>query len=127
VEIVERRRQTDHTVDHSRGRYNKRRNSCREREVAGSNTRTTRLTQVSKSTKQPWTWLGAHLTAVAAVFVLATSLLAQIVGSPDISVTAVQGESWINHLHKPFNETSMGKTWDLGPAPPEPGQELPPW
>jgi len=85
------------------------------------------LTQVSKSTKQPWTWLGAHLTAVAAVFVLATSLLSQTVGAPDISVTAVQGESWINHLHKPFNETSMGKTWDLGPAPPEPGQVLPTW
>jgi hypothetical protein len=83
------------------------------------------LTQTFKSPEQTWTWLGARLAAVAAGLVLATSLLAQTAGAPDISVTAVQGESWINHLHRPFNETSMGKTWDLGPAPPEPGQ-IPP-
>lgn len=35
----------------------------------------------------------------------------------DISVTAVQGESWLHHLNRSFNETSMGKTWDLGPPP----------
>ena len=80
-----------------------------------------------KSPEQTWTWLGARLAAVAAGLVLATSLLAQTAGAPDISVTAVQGESWINHLHRPFNETSMGKTWDLGPAPPEPGQIPPTW
>lgn len=74
-----------------------------------------------------WTWPAARLTALAAAGVLATSLLAQTAGTPDISVTAVQGESWINHLHKPFNETSMGKTWDLGPPPPEPGEIPPTW
>ena len=85
------------------------------------------MTQIAKSPRQNWTRLGAHLTAAAAVFVLATSLLAQTAGTPDTSVTAVQGESWINHLHKSFNETSMGKTWELGPAPTEPGQIAPTW
>ena len=78
-------------------------------------------------TSMRWTWPAARLTALAAAGVLATSLLAQTAGTPDISVTAVQGESWINHLHKPFNETSMGKTWDLGPPPPEPGEIPPAW
>jgi mono/diheme cytochrome c family protein len=62
-----------------------------------------------------------NLVLLAAILALASSLLAQTAGGPDISVTAVRGESWINHLHKSFIETSMGKTWDLGPAPPEPG------
>jgi mono/diheme cytochrome c family protein len=31
--------------------------------------------------------------------------------------TPVSGESWIMHLSRPFNETSMGKTSALGPAP----------
>jgi mono/diheme cytochrome c family protein len=42
-------------------------------------------------------------------------------------VTAVQGESWIRHLRTSFNETSMGKTWALGPAPPSPGEAAAPW
>jgi hypothetical protein len=65
--------------------------------------------------------------APVAVVLIATSLLGQSVGTKDISVTSVEGESWIRHLHKPFNETSMGKTWDLGPAPPEPGEIVPSW
>jgi cytochrome c5 len=48
---------------------------------------------------------------------LASSLLGQTAGMKDSSVTAVQGESWIRHLNRSFNETSMGKTWELGPAP----------
>ena len=52
---------------------------------------------------------------VVAVFLIATSLLGQPIESKDDSVTAVEGESWIHHLHRPFDETSMGKTWDLGP------------
>jgi len=36
----------------------------------------------------------------------------------DVPVTAVTGESWLNHIHRPFAETSMGKTWRLGPAAP---------
>ena len=31
--------------------------------------------------------------------------------------TPTVGESWINHLHRSFGETSMGKTLRLGPAP----------
>jgi len=52
----------------------------------------------------------------------ASSLLGQSTGTGDISVTAVQGESWIRHLNKSFGETSMGKTWDSGPAPTGPVQ-----
>lgn len=37
-------------------------------------------------------------------------------------VTAASGESWLNHLHRSFNETSMGKTNHLGPPPPAPGE-----
>ncbi len=67
-----------------------------------------------------------HLATLVAVFVLASSLLGQT-GTGDVSVTAVKGESWIGHLGRPFGETSMGKTWNLGPAPPDPGQEPTPW
>lgn len=61
------------------------------------------------------------------LLVLATPLPGQIAGTQDTSITAVEGESWIAHLHRPFNETSMGKTWDLGPPPPEPGDAPPSW
>jgi len=64
---------------------------------------------------------------VVAVFLIATSLLGQPIESKDDSVTAVEGESWIHHLHRPFDETSMGKTWDLGPPPPEPGDMASAW
>ena len=39
-----------------------------------------------------------------------------------LGITAVEGESWIRHLNRSFAETSMGKTWDLGPAPDRPGR-----
>ena len=68
-----------------------------------------------------------RLTILSAVVLIAFSLFAQTASTPDISVTAVSGESWIRHLHRSFNETSMGKTWDLGPAPPEPGDLADPW
>jgi len=35
----------------------------------------------------------------------------------DVPVTAVAGESWLNHLHRSFGDTSMGKTGHLGPPP----------
>ena len=38
--------------------------------------------------------------------------------SKEAAVTAVAGESWLTHLNRPFNETSMGKTWRLGPPAP---------
>jgi mono/diheme cytochrome c family protein len=61
------------------------------------------------------------------MLLLGASLLGQSAGTKDISVTAVEGDSWIRHLNKSFSETSMGKTWDLGPAPAEPGEESAPW
>ncbi len=66
-----------------------------------------------------------RLVSVAAVLVVAGSLLAQTAGNRDVGITAVEGESWIRHLNRSFAETSMGKTWDLGPAPDGPGKALP--
>ncbi len=40
------------------------------------------------------------------------------IASKPAAVTPVTGESWLTHLNRPFNETSMGKTWRLGPAAP---------
>jgi mono/diheme cytochrome c family protein len=61
-------------------------------------------------------------------FVVGSSLLsAQTTGTKDASVTAVEGESWLKHLHRSFNNTSMGKTWEIGPAPAAPGEEAPRW
>lgn len=54
--------------------------------------------------------------SLVVVLLLATSLLAQPVGTKDVHVTGVAGESWLNHLHRTFEETSMGKTGRLGPT-----------
>lgn len=63
---------------------------------------------------------------VAGVFVVAVS--ASLLGQSDkISVTAVSGESWIRHNHSTFSETSMGKTWDLGPSPSTSGNGAAAW
>jgi mono/diheme cytochrome c family protein len=67
------------------------------------------------------------LITLVVLFVLVSSLLAQTNATKHTSVTAVEGESWISHLHKRFGETSMGRTSDLGPAPHRPGNEAPPW
>ena len=45
----------------------------------------------------------------------------------NIPVTAVEGESWLNHLHRGFSDSSMGKTSHLGPAAPMPGEESVSW
>jgi mono/diheme cytochrome c family protein len=34
-------------------------------------------------------------------------------------ITPVSGESWLNHLHRPFGDSSMGKTGQLGPPAPD--------
>jgi mono/diheme cytochrome c family protein len=34
---------------------------------------------------------------------------------PQLPVTPVAGQSWLNHLHRSFGDTSMGKTGRLGP------------
>jgi mono/diheme cytochrome c family protein len=43
-------------------------------------------------------------------------------GSKDAPVTSVSGESWLAHLNRSFNETSMGKTGHLGPPAPALGE-----
>jgi mono/diheme cytochrome c family protein len=48
--------------------------------------------------------------AMGAVF------LSQAAAQKQSSVTPVSGESWIIHLRRPLEETSMGKTGLLGPA-----------
>ena len=68
-----------------------------------------------------------HLKRLLMVFVLASSLPGQTVGIRDVPVTPVEGQSWLTHLHRRFDETSMGKTWDLGPPAPMPGEEGPHW
>jgi len=41
--------------------------------------------------------------------------------------TPVTGESWLVHLNRPFNQTSMGKTGRLGPPAPALGEEAAHW
>lgn len=61
-----------------------------------------------------------NLTTLVAVMVVASSLFGQTGTTRPTLVTAVEGESWIRHVHKSFNETSMGRSsWRLGPAPGE--------
>ena len=64
---------------------------------------------------------------LAVILSLLSSLQGQSVGSKDIPVTAVTGESWLNHLHRKFSDTSMGKTWHAGPAAQVPGQDSTAW
>jgi mono/diheme cytochrome c family protein len=46
----------------------------------------------------------------AAAFVLGESAVSRA------EITPVTGESWLHQLGRSFDETSMGKTWQLGPA-----------
>ena len=64
---------------------------------------------------------------LAVILSLLSSLQGQSVGSKDIPVTPVTGESWLNHLHRKFSDTSMGKTWHAGPAAQVPGQDSTAW
>jgi mono/diheme cytochrome c family protein len=59
---------------------------------------------------------------VAGVFLAGCWLTAQ-----NLAVTDVQGESWLRHLARDFNETSMGKTGRLGPSEAMPGDDIPRW
>jgi mono/diheme cytochrome c family protein len=61
---------------------------------------------------------------MGAIVAMSASLLAQTGKTP---VTAVSGESWIRHNHTAFSETSMGKTWDLGPSPSTSAKEAASW
>lgn len=72
--------------------------------------------------KKTFQFMGFLLAILAA-----SSVIAQEFQAKDPSVTPVEGESWLDHLHRPFNESSMGRTGQLGPAPTRPGQEGPDW
>jgi mono/diheme cytochrome c family protein len=54
---------------------------------------------------------------LVSVLALTSSLWAQT-SKGTSAVSAVEGESWLSHLHRSFAETSMGKTGRLGPALP---------
>jgi mono/diheme cytochrome c family protein len=68
-----------------------------------------------------------NLKGLLAIFIVASSLWGQSAGTKDPTVTPVSGESWLSHLHRSFNVTSMGKTWDMGPSVPKPGEQSHPW
>jgi mono/diheme cytochrome c family protein len=68
-----------------------------------------------------------NLKGLLAIFVVATSLSGQSAGTRDPAVTPVSGQSWLLHLHRSFDVTSMGKTWDMGPSVPLPGEQPSPW
>src|ERR1700676_4012982 len=63
------------------------------------------------------------LKGLGAILLLASSLSGQTVRTKDVTVTATGGESWLKHLHRSFNETSMGRTWDTGHSSPMQGEE----
>lgn len=69
----------------------------------------------------------APIKRLVVIFALLPSLLGQSTGRKDIPVTPVTGESWLNHLHRKFSDTSMGKTWRAGPAAPMPGEDSAVW
>ncbi len=56
---------------------------------------------------------------IAFLFAFAFSVFAQTGLNGANRVTPVAGESWLMHLGRSFDETSMGKTGRLGPAEPE--------
>jgi mono/diheme cytochrome c family protein len=56
------------------------------------------------------------LTAICALIFSAASMFGQGAVRKEAAITAVTGESWLHHLHRPFDESSMGRTWRLGPA-----------
>jgi len=57
------------------------------------------------------------LTAICVLLFLAELTFGQGAVRRDgaAAVSAVTGESWLHHLHRSFDETSMGRTWRLGP------------
>jgi mono/diheme cytochrome c family protein len=60
--------------------------------------------------------LFALILLFATGFSRAQSTSSDAANSPGAGVTAVQGESWLVHLNRSFNDTSMGKTGHIGPA-----------
>jgi mono/diheme cytochrome c family protein len=52
---------------------------------------------------------------------------AKNVSTRNVPVAAVEGESWLKHLHKSLDQTNMGTTWLSGPVAPMPGEEPARW
>ena len=67
------------------------------------------------------------LKALIVLSLLAKSLSGQAVGIKQGAITPVAGESWLKHLHKSFDATSMGRTWDVGPSATMPWEESSHW
>ena len=65
--------------------------------------------------------------ALFVVLLLALSALGESAASKPVAVTPVAGESWLTHLHRAFEETSMGKTGRLGPPDGADAEEIPDW
>jgi len=70
---------------------------------------------------------GGLAAALATLLLLPFRGLAQAPSTKDNVVIAVSGESWLTHLGRPFNETSMGKTGRLGPREPVPIEDGSRW
>ena len=64
-------------------------------------------------------------TTICALFFSAASMFGQGPVRNGPTITAVTGESWLNHLHRPFDESSMGRTGRLGPPVLEADQAAP--
>jgi mono/diheme cytochrome c family protein len=65
-----------------------------------------------------------ELKTICALLFSAALMFGQSTVRKDAAITAVTGESWLHHLDRSFDETSMGKTWRLGPATDEPAPRL---
>jgi mono/diheme cytochrome c family protein len=58
------------------------------------------------------------LAAICALLFSLGSMSGQGAVRQDTAITAITGESWLRHLHRSVEETSMGKTFRLGPLDP---------
>ena len=68
--------------------------------------------------------------SLVVVFALLSPLLghsAPAASAKVTPVTPVEGESWLVHIPRTFNVTSMGKTGHLGPPAPMPGENSAGW
>ncbi len=68
----------------------------------------------------------------SSILLLVCAALSVVAPSPaamarEVSVTGVAGRSWLDHLNRSFQETSMGKTGHLGPAAPLPNEPTSRW
>ncbi len=59
-------------------------------------------------------------TRICAVLFAATFTFSQNAGRTNGAITPVTGESWLHHINRSFDETSMAKTGILGPQTVEP-------